>query len=72
MNSEYYRLALNIRPTYCEPITYTVTIKEPFEKFMKRQTTDTQCATLILCVPCSKEEYELYKKYNPPSGSYIK
>jgi hypothetical protein len=69
---EFYRLAINITPDYCAPITYTVTINEPFEVFMKRQSDKYQKATLILCMPCTEIEYRRYKKYNPSNETFIK
>jgi hypothetical protein len=71
MKEEYYRIAINITPNYCETITYTVAIAETFESFLKRQTDEFQKGDVILCIPCTKEEYIFYKRFNPKE-SYIK
>jgi hypothetical protein len=73
MNREYYRICFNIIPEGCRPITFTVAISEPFEQFVKRNKTKYRTIQVMLICSCSKEEYQLYKRFNPTDdGCYAK
>lgn len=67
---EYWRVAFTITPLYCDPITYTCTISEPVEEFVKRNKEIK--INLIMACMCSKESYNLFKQFNPDKNSYAK
>ena len=72
MKTEFYRVVFNIIPFACQPIVYSAAISEPIELFIKRQSDEYQNMQLIFVCPCSEEDYDYYKKYNPCSGAYAK
>lgn len=69
-NIHYFRLCFNIIPSYCKPITYTAVISEPFESFIIRNY--FQGIEVNMLYMCSKEDYELYKRFNPTEEGYVK
>ncbi len=72
-NKEYYRICFNITPSYCRSITYTAVISEPFEHFVKRhQESKYGDINVFLIQKCTKKEYNIYKKFNPPRTTYAK
>lgn len=64
---EYWRVAFNIIPNYCGPITFIAVISEPLESFCRRNQEDNEFQRfhLIMACACNKKTYILFKEFNP-------
>ncbi len=71
MKREYYRIAFNVIPNMCSPITYTVAVSETFENFIERNSDKYQSIQVILICPCSIEDYNIHSSFNP-KNSFVK
>lgn len=70
---EYYRIAFNLRRLNRKSVTYTytATISEPFEDFIKRNESEVQSLSIIFISKCDKEEYESNREFNHSLETYV-
>lgn len=69
---EYWRVVFSVTPYLCEPISYTAAISEPIELFIERNKDSNQTMYISMAQPCSSQEYNLYKKFNPTRYQYAR
>ena len=70
ITKDFYRICFQITLMGCRPVQYTAAISEPYGAFIKRNQSKDQSITVQMVQPCTKDEYLLYKRFNPKLGCY--